>query len=114
MTRDALYTLTRLVRQDDSDKKLDVVLSVVAPQSTDLGKVKMGTLFTKFREEGNIGLQRFVDYLPPVSVNTNLHNVEADRMSYRACNPTCLCWQCKAGDLELGLIIPHSELSSVL
>lgn len=64
---DVLCTLARRIREGHSERKLSVVLSVVAPQSTDLGKVKMGSLFTKFREEGSTALQYFMDYLPPVS-----------------------------------------------
>ena len=90
----ALCTLARRIREEHSERKLSVVLSVVAPQTTDLGKVKMGTSFTKFREEGNITLQHFVDYLPPVSLTTSLHKVGAHYVFCRAYIPqTCLSWQ---------------------
>ena len=63
----ALCALARRIRGEHSERRLSVVLSVVAPQSTDLGKVKIGTLFSEFRKERCIALQHFVDYLPPVS-----------------------------------------------
>lgn len=72
---DALCALARRIKEEHSERRLSVVLSVVAPRSTDLGKVKLGTLFSKFREEGSISLQYFVDHLPPVSFTTSLHGV---------------------------------------
>ncbi|KAF9648127.1 hypothetical protein BDM02DRAFT_3144796 [Thelephora ganbajun] len=62
---DALCTLARRIREEHSGRRLSVVLSVVAPKSTNLGRVKLGTLFSKFRGEGSIALQYFLDYLPP-------------------------------------------------
>ena len=67
---DALCTVARRIREGNSERKLSIVLSVVTPQSADLGKAKLGTLFAKFREGGNIGLKYFVDYLPPASPST--------------------------------------------
>lgn len=64
---DVLCILAGRIRERHSERRLSVVLSVVAPQSTDLGKVKFGTLFSKFRGEGRIALQPFIDHLPPVS-----------------------------------------------
>ena len=64
---DVLHALARRAREERPERRLSVVLSVVAPESTDLRKVKMGTLFSRFREEGTVSLQYFVDYLPPVS-----------------------------------------------
>ena len=87
---DALCTLARCIRE----RKLSVILSVVAPQSTDLGKVKMGTLFTKFRERGSITLRYFTDHLPPVSFTTSFRRAGAHRALCRAYTPKiCLCWQ---------------------
>lgn len=91
---DVLCTVARRIRGEHSERKLSVVLSVVAPQSTDLGKAKLGTLFTKFREGGSIGLKYFVDYLPPVSPSTGLHKGRAHCTFPRACTPQiCPCWQ---------------------
>ena len=70
-----LCALARRIREEHSERRLRVILSVVAPRSTDLRKVKIGTLFSEFREEGSISLQYFVDYLPPVSFTTGLHSV---------------------------------------
>lgn len=64
-----LCALARRIQEVHPERKLRVVLIVVAPQSTDLGKVKFGSLFVKFREEGKIVLQYFIDYLPPVSLS---------------------------------------------
>ena len=64
---DVLHALARRSREEHPERRLSVILSVVAPQSTDLRNVKMGTLFSKFREEGTVSLQYFVDYLAPVS-----------------------------------------------
>ena len=64
----ALCTLARRIREEHPERRLSVILSVVAPQSTDLQKVKMGTLFNEFRKEGSISMQCFIDYLPPVSL----------------------------------------------
>jgi len=88
---EALCTLARRIRGEHSERKLCVVLSVVAHQSTDLGRVKMGTLFSKFREEGTIALQYFIDYLPPVSLVTGLHRLGLTACFFRAYTPqTCL------------------------
>jgi len=64
---EALCVLARRVQGEHPGRKLRVVLSVISPQSTDLRKVMLGTLFAKFREEGRIALQHFIDHLPPVS-----------------------------------------------
>ena len=72
---DVLCAMAKRVREEHPGRRLGVVLSVVAPQSTDLRKVKMGQLFSKFREEGSVGLQYFIDYLPPVSFTVSLHMV---------------------------------------
>lgn len=47
----ALCTVTGQIREEHPERKLTVVLSVVASQSADLEKVEMGTLSTKFRED---------------------------------------------------------------
>jgi len=73
---DVLCVLARRVREGHPGRRLNVILSVVAPQSTDLRNVKMGTLFSKFREEGCVSLQYFIDYLPPVSFSVSSHTVE--------------------------------------
>jgi len=90
---DALCAVAKRTREQHSGRKLSIVLSVVAPQSTDLGKAKFGTLFTKFREGGDIRLDYFVDYLPPVSPSTGLHQSRAHCSFPRAYTPQiCPCW----------------------
>jgi len=91
---DALCTVAGRIREEHPERKLSITLSVVAPQSTDLGKAKLGSLFTKFREGGSIGLKYFVDYLPPVSPSTSLYKGIANRKFPRAYTPQiCPCWQ---------------------
>ena len=75
-----LCTLARRIREKHSDRRLSVILSVVAPQPTDLKKVKMGTLFTEFRREGTIALQYFIDHLPPVSPTISIRRVRTHRV----------------------------------
>jgi len=70
-----LCALARRIREVHPERKLSVVLSVVAPPSTDFRKVKIGTLFSGFRWEGSISLQYFIDYLPPVSFVTSPYSV---------------------------------------
>jgi hypothetical protein len=91
----ALCTLARRIRDMHSERRLKVVLSVVAPRSTDLGKVKMGSLFSGFRSEGSIALQYFIDHLPPVSCIISIHWVGAHHVfCTREYTPQiCLCWQ---------------------
>lgn len=92
---DVLCSLARRIRVTHPERRLSVVLSLVAPQTTDLGKVKLGSLFRKFREEGTINLQYFIDHLPPVSSITILQRVETYSMFWaRAYTPQiCLCLQ---------------------
>ena len=92
---DALCILARRIRESHSQRRLRVVLSVVTHQPADLGKVKMGSLFLKFRREGDISLQHFIDHLPPVSCTTSLYRTRAHQMfCTRAYIPQiCLCWQ---------------------
>jgi len=88
---DALCTVARRIREGRSEK-LSVILSVVAPQSTDLGKVKLGKLFTKFRDGGNVRLEYFADYLPPVSPSTSLSEGKTHCSLPRAYTPQiCPC-----------------------
>lgn len=91
----ALCTLAKRIRERHSNRRLSVILSVVAPQSTDLEKVKMGSLFTEFRGEGKIALQYFIDHLPPVSCAISIHRVKSHHVfPTRAYTPQiCLCWQ---------------------
>jgi hypothetical protein len=74
---DALCGLAERIRGKHSERKLSVILSVVAPQSTDLGKAMFGSLFSKFEGEGRIALLPFIDHSPPVSCNIGLHRVGA-------------------------------------
>lgn len=91
---DALCTVARRIQEEDPERKLNILLSVVAPQPTDLGKVKLGALFTKFREEGNVTLKYFVDYLPPVSSSASLYKIATHYTFRRVYTPrTCLCWR---------------------
>ena len=92
---DALCILARRIRESHPKRRLNVVLSVVVPQSSDLGKVRMGSLFSEFRREGRITLQRFIDHLPPVSYIISLRGVEVHRgICTRAYTPQiCLCWE---------------------
>ena len=107
---DVLCTLARRIRQAHPGRKLRVVLSVVAPQSADLRRVKMGTLFSKFREEGVIALQYFIDYLPPVSFTTSLCIVGAHCAFCRACTlGICLNWHWGDRDAKLDLVISFFE-----
>ena len=69
---DVLCDLAVRVRATDSERILNVVLSVVPSQSTEPGNVKLGSLFSKFRERGSVRLRRFADYLPPVSISSAL------------------------------------------
>lgn len=70
-----LCALARRIREVHPQRKLSVILSVVAPLSTDFRKVKIGTLFSGFRGEGSISLQYFIDYMPPVSFATSPHSI---------------------------------------
>lgn len=70
-----LCALARRIREVHPERKLSVILSVVAPLSTDFRKVKIGTLFSGFRGEGTISLQYFIDYMPPVSFASCPHSV---------------------------------------
>ena len=89
---DVLCTVARRIQEEHSERKLSIVLSVVAPQSTDLGNAKLGALFAKFRERGSIRLRYFVDYLPPVSHLTTLYKGKAHCAVHRAYTPRiCPC-----------------------
>lgn len=106
----ALCTLASRIRERHSERRLTVVLSLVAPPSTDLRKVKTGTLFSEFRKEGSIVFQRFVDHLPPVGCIVSLHRVGAHRVfCTRVYTPKiCLCWHSvdPSDTTESGLAIP--------
>ena len=67
-----LYALAKHIREERPGRTLSVVLNVVALRSTNFRKVKIGTLFSKFREEGSISLRYFTDCLQPVSFTTSL------------------------------------------
>ena len=110
---DALCDLATRIREKHPERRLSAVLSVVAPQSIDLGMVNLGTLFSKFREEGSIGLQHFVNYLPPVSFITGPYRARAYHVFHpRDCTPQiCPCLRCRGSSdtVKLDLFVPFLD-----
>lgn len=93
---DALYGLAERIRRIHPGRTLNLVLSVVVvSRSTDLGKARLGSLFSKFRGAGRIALQPFLDHLPPVSFIISPHRTGPHDVFYpRAYTPQiCLSWQ---------------------
>ena len=84
---DALCAVASRTREEHSERKLSAILSVVGPQTADLGKVKLGALFAKFREEGSVTLEYFADFLPPVGPSTDLYKIVAHRTFRRVYTP---------------------------